>query len=396
MWFTRNRVYMDYASSTPLREEAREAMRAAEEFYGNPNSIHKDGVRAKEVLEESRTRIAGELGCKPRELIFTSGITESNNLAILGFARALEKKGALAGSHWIVSSIEHASVLEPFREVRERGGAVSYVEPDERGIVLPKRVREALRPETVFVSVGWANNEIGTIQPLSDIAAVLASHEKSTGTRVLLHSDAGQGPLYLFAQVHTLSVDLFSFGASKLYGPHGIGALYVSSRAKLDPLILGGGQERDLRSGTESVSLAAGFAAAVLCAAGERGSESLRLAALRDLLKIKLLESVPGLVVNGDMKHALPHMLNISLPHIDGEYAVLVLDREGISASTKSACSEGEDKESHVIRALVKASAAEDSWRARSSIRFSLGKSSSGADITRVARALKPHSKMVQ
>lgn len=378
---------MDYASSTPLRDEARSAMREAEELYGNPNSIHQDGVRAKKVLEGSRARIAVDLGCKAREIVFTSGITEANNLAILGFARRLEEQDLLRGAHFVASSIEHASVLEPMRELERQGASVSYVAPNKRGIIEPQSVERTLTSKTVFVSIGWANNEIGTIQPLSDIAAVIRAHERSADTRVLFHSDAGQGPLYLHPQVHTLHADLFSFGASKIYGPHGIGALYTASRAELAPLLFGGGQERGLRSGTGTVSLAAGFASALACAARERETESRRLQELRDSLLKEFQRATPGLVVNGDISRALPHMLNVSIPGIEAEYAVLLLDREGIAVSTKSACAEGEEKESHVVQALVRAQG-RDSWRARSSIRFSLGRDTVESDIGRAARAL--------
>lgn len=381
------RIYLDYASAPPVLPEAVVAMRAGEAQTGNPGAIHTEGVTAKKSLEDSRARIAALLGCKARELLFTSGLTESNNLAILGYARKLEFLGTLGNTYWIVSSIEHDSVLEAFSEVERMGGSVSYVEPDERGIILPGSIERALRPETVFVSVGWANNEIGTIQPLAKIARVLRSYEKKGASRVVFHTDAGQTPLYLPSVVHSLGVDLLSLGANKLYGPHGIGALYVSNRTKLAPVVHGGKQERGLRAGTENVALAAGFAAAFEVVARERASESKRLRTLRDELLARLREALGGqarsLVVNGDLKRTLPHMLNISIPNINSEYMTLALDHAGIAVSTKSACREGEESSSHVVSAL-----GGERWRAQNTIRFSLGRGTRRQDITRTADVL--------
>ncbi len=405
-FFKKRRIYLDYASASPVLPEALDALRDAQRFVGNPGAIHAEGVAAKKSLEASRARIASLLGCKARELVFTSGLTESNNLAIVGFARKLEfirsvevgrfnlrrsevKPPGLAGTHWIVSSIEHDSVLEAFSEIERLGGSVSYVEPDERGIILPGSVKRVLRPETVFVSVGWANNEIGTIQPLAKIAHVLRSHEQIGKNRIIFHTDAGQAPLYLPSVVHSLGIDLLSLGANKLYGPHGVGALYLSNRTELASIIHGGKQERGLRAGTESVALTAGFAIACEVIAGEREVESERVRILRDELARQLVAHIPGLIVNGDVKHALPHMLNVSIPAIQSEYVTLALDHVGIAVSTKSACREGEESRSHVVAALDPAGSAEPAgWRAENTIRFSLGRDTTSRDIQYVVRAL--------
>ena len=298
MWklFRQKRTYLDYASAAPVLPEAVHAMREAEALAGNPGAIHAEGVAAKRVLERARTQIAGVLGCKARGVVFTSGLTEANNLAILGFARAEERaRRTLSGTHWLVSSIEHTSVLQCFAEIERMGGTISYIEPDERGIILPEAVRNALRPATVFVSVGWANNEIGIIQPLADIARVLRTYESGNGSSVIFHADAGQAPLYAATSVHSLGVDLLCLGSNKLYGPHGIGCMYVSDRTRLAPVILGGAQERGLRAGTESVALAAGFAAAFTIVVDERERESKRLKKLRDTFADELIEKIPGL-----------------------------------------------------------------------------------------------------
>ncbi|MDO8522153.1 MAG: cysteine desulfurase family protein [bacterium] len=392
--FSSKRIYLDYASATPMLAQAVRAMRSAEKLVGNPGSIHDEGVRAARSLLNSRAQIAAQLGCKPREIILTSGITESNNLAILGSFKKVVLGGETSKyTHWITTSIEHASVLSCFEHIKELGGMVSFVNPNSHGLISARAIKKELRKETVFVSVGWANNEIGVVQPLSEISRVIREHEKKQDSVVIFHSDAGQAPLYLSAQAHSLGVDLLSVGAAKLYGPHGIGALFRNDRAELAPVILGGGQENGLRSGTENVALVAGFAKAFEGVARERDSESKRLAQLRDQLFSGLVAGIPGLIINGDIKHSLPHMLNISVPKVQGEYFVLSLDMAGIFISTKSACGEGTEKISHVVAAL-----GGEAWRAENSLRFSLGRDTTESGIRRVikectaiASRLQPH-----
>jgi len=391
MWFSKKRIYLDYASATPLVPEAAAAMRDAERFLGNPGAIHKEAVEAKAALTDARERIALLLGVKARELVFTSGLTEANNLAIVGYARKLERiKRSLKGTHWIVSAIEHASVLECFSEIERLGGEVTHVLPNEKGIITPDTVAAALKKATVFVSVGWANNEIGIIQPLAKIAEVIRAHEAQHKTTILFHADGGQAPLYEPTVVHSLDIDLLSLSASKLYGPHGVGCLYLSNRADIASVFLGGDQERGLRAGTENVALAAGFAAAFEVIAKERNSEGKRLQKMRDELARQLTAQIPDLVINGDLKRTLPHMLNVSMPNIDSEYLCLSLDHEGIAVSTKSACNEGE-KASHVVEAL-----GGEKWRAENTLRISLGRDSSESDaaafVNTLTRLLKGDS----
>ncbi len=380
----RKRIYLDYASAPPMRAEAITATRAAEQYIGNPGAIHSEAVEAKKSLESSREGVARIFGVKPREVVFTSGLTDANNLAILGYARALEMtRRTLAGTHWIVSSIEHASVLECFGEIERLGGEVAHIDPDHRGVISAESLKRALKKETVFVSIGWANNELGTIQPLRDISMLLQAHEKSEGSKIIFHTDAGQAPLYLATTIHSLGVDLCALGSNKLYGPHGIGALYISNRAEIVRVVFGGKQERGLRPGTENVALAAGFAAAFLAAAAERVTEGKRLRALRDDLEAQLRASVPGLVVNGASALTLPHMLNVSVPDVSSEYVTLALDHAGIAVSTKSACREGEESESHAVAALGSAP-----WVARNTLRFSLGRDTTSSDVRVVVHAL--------
>ena len=281
------------------------------------------------------------------------------------------------------------------------GGTVSYVEPDAKGIVHTKSVTALLRPTTVLVSVGWGNNEIGTVQPLAAIARVIRQYEKTTSltcghksdlSGIIFHSDAGQAPLYRSPQVHSLGVDMLALGSGKLYGPRGIGCLYVDNRASLSPTIFGGGQERGFRSGTEDVALAAGFAAAFDEITREREAEAKRLRILRDNFAHEIIARIPGVVINGstsltaggDLKHALPHILNISIPgERTGEYLVLALDHAGLALSTKSACREGEAN-SYVVAAL-----GGEPWRAGNTLRFSLGRGTTEAELKRVLTVLE-------
>jgi len=375
------RIYLDYASATPLLKDAFTAMNHAERCFANPGSIHQEGVAAKKLLEEARTSIAHELGAKSGQVVFTSGLSESNNLAILGFARRLEMSGtALHGTHWITSSIEHSSVLEPFAEIERRGGTVTHLKPDERGLISGDSLKHALRAHTVFVSIGWANNEIGVVQPLSELSRVIRAH--ASKSPIIFHTDAGQAPLYISAHVHTFGVDAMSLGAGKLYGPRSSGALYVEDASRFASVIVGGNQEKGLRAGTEDVVPAVGFAKAFEAAARDRGAESKRLSALRDELAVALRKCIPELMVNGSLPHALPHMLNISIPNINAEYMVLALDREGIALSTRSACN-ADKALSHVVEAL-----GGPDWRARNTLRISLGRATTPEDVARASETV--------
>lgn len=391
MWWGTKRIYLDYASSTLPLKEAVSAMREAEGLIGNPGGIHAEALAARQVLDTARDGVARELAVKGREIIFTSGLTEAINLAILGFARKLQTrpvrasgvsngvKNQFEGSHWIVSSIEHSAVLESFGEIERMGGTVTYIDPNEKGIFDIETVVNAVRKETVFLSIGWANNEIGVVQPIRDISRAV----KEKNPSIIFHSDAGQAPLYLSPQVHTLGVDLMSFGSNKLYGPHGAGALYVAANTDMAAMIMGGGQERGLRSGTESVALAVGFAAAFAQIAREREIEARRLRDLRNTFAREIEKNIEGVIFNTDLKRALPHMLNVSIPNIQSEYVALALDRAGIAVSTKSACAEGGAKASHVVAAL-----GGHEWRAENTLRFSLGRDTSAGDLQKTTAAL--------
>ncbi len=382
MWFSRpKRIYLDYASATPVLPEAMLAVEEATKLFGNPGAIHRDGVESERLLNDARERVARELACKSRQIIFTSGGTEGNNIAILGFARRLVLTGVdVSTTHWIVSAIEHPSVLECFGEIERLGGEVTHIDPDERGIITVESIVRAVKKNTVFLSIGWANHEIGVVQPIRDIARAI----KEKNDRIIFHSDAGQAPLYLSPHVHTLGVDLLTLDSGKFYGPRGIGALYISNAVELASILFGGGQERGLRPGTENVALAAGFATAFACISVERHEESSRLEKLRDEAATAILNTITGVVINGDLRRALPHILNISIPNIQSEYLALSLDTEGIAISTKSACREGESRRSHVVEVL-----GGEVWRAENTLRFSMGRSTTPHEVSYALDALQ-------
>jgi cysteine desulfurase len=390
-WFTQERIYLDYASAPPVLPEASAAVAEGEKLIGNPGAIHAEGVAAKRALEDARSRCSALLGVKSRELIFTAGLTESNNIAILGSARAIERaKRTLEGTHWIVSSIEHTSVLDCFSEIERLGGTVTHIDPGANGLISVDSIKSALTPQTVFVSVGWANNEIGTIQPLSDISRALRAYGEAHSIKIVFHTDAGQAPVYLATGLNSLGVDLCSIGGNKLYGPHGIGLLFISTRTDLARVVQGGPQERGLRPGTESVALALGIARAFEVIVAMRASEARRIRGVRDALADEITKHVTGSVINGDTRHALPHMLNISIPDIQSEYVTLKLDQAGIAVSTKSACREGEESRSHVVEALSadKQVPGGEPWRAQNTLRFSLGITSDKTIIPKIMGVL--------
>jgi cysteine desulfurase len=374
------RVYLDHASTTPLDARvARTMEKIRSEAYGNPSSLHAEGVLARKVLEEARKKIAGVLNGHPDEIVFTSGGTESNNLGIFGVV------DNPATAHIIVSGIEHPSVMECVQELERRGAEVDYLPVSPEGIVSPKSVKDALRKNTVLVSVMYANNEIGTIQPIAEIAKVIRRHNKEGG-KTLFHTDACQATNYLDMNVLKLGVDLMTFNASKIYGPKGVGALFVRRGVKITPYIFGGGQERNLRSGTEHVAAIVAFAEAMSIAEKMKTKESARLAKLRDFFIHEVLTKIPDTVLNGSASERLPNSANISFLGEDGEGIVIALDARGVAASTGSACANisKDGKVSSVILALDG-----DRIRAGGAVRFTLGRGTTKEDIVRTVSELK-------
>jgi cysteine desulfurase len=354
------RVYLDYASTTPLDPEIELAMRPYQFMYGNPSSVHQHGQNTREALEDARERLAHAIGSNGRELIFTSGGTEADNQAI--FALGLAK-----GGHIITSAIEHSAVLAPARALETMKRCdVTYLEPDEFGLIDPNQVLEAIRPETVLVSIMHVNNEVGTIQDVQGIAEIC--HARG----IAFHVDAVQSLGTVELNATHLGCDLLTISSHKFYGPKGIGALYVRRGFELPPLLYGGHQEGGLRGGTHNLPGAVGMALAAEKARFEQPSEASRLEGLRDQFQSQLLE-LEGVSLNGHVTRRSPKILNVTAHGADGEALLMNLDIEGVSASSGSACNAGTLEPSHVLRAMGRSRT-----DARASIRFSFGHDTDG------------------
>lgn len=386
------RIYLDNASATPVSNTALKAvLETAKKFPGNPSGIHKEGRLARASLELARASVADVLSARPDEIVFTSGATEANNLAITGVLRVC----GIARPRIIVSAIEHASVLELAHTLKSAGLQVDYLPVDSRGLVNTKELRKLITPDTVLVSVMYANNEIGTIEPITDIAKEIRHARKvNGGVYPYFHTDAAQTGNYLDMNVLRLGVDLMTLSSGKTYGPRGIGALFVKRGVNLLSQMYGGEHEGGRRPGTEAVPLAVGFATALAEAQKMSVEEGKRVKKLRDSLSSKILKKISGTSINGDLEHSLPNILNISFDGVESEALVLYLDATGIAVSGRSACKSSEGGPSHVILAIGKANEGESG-----SIRFSLGRETKNEDITRVADELirlVPQLRMMQ
>jgi cysteine desulfurase len=337
------RIYMDHSATTPVAPEVLEAMLPYfSEKFGNASSLHSFGLEAKEALEESREKVAGLLGAKPEEIIFTSGGTESDNLALKGIARKNQK----SGKHIITTRVEHPAILECCRRLEKEGFEVTYLPVTNEGLVDIATLESAIRSDTILISVMHANNEVGTIQPLEEIGRLAADKD------IYLHTDAVQSVGKIPTDVNKLGVDLLSLSAHKLYGPKGVGALYIRKGTRLESIIQGGGHERGLRSGTENIAGIVGLARAADLAGETRTMEAERLTRLRDRLAELVLSKVKEAWINGTMKMRLPGNLNFGFKYVEGESLLLFLDSKGISVSTGSACSSHKLEPSHVLLSL--------------------------------------------
>lgn len=383
-------IYMDHAATTPMDKKVIEAMMPFfDVHYGNPSSLHAPGQIAAGVLAGARESIAKHLNAHADEMIFCSGGTESDNLAIMGVvnsakAELCKKFGKNAVPHIITSAIEHPAVLEPLLKLEYKGLIkLTQIEPASNGIVSVKDVQNAITDQTVLVTIMYANNEIGTIQPIAEIGkAILKYRKQSDSVYPYFHSDACQAAGYLDLNVEKLHVDLLTLNGGKIYGPKGIGLLFVRRGVKIEPQILGGGQERRIRSGTENVPGIAGLAKALDMAQNKREKESARLVKLRDRLMNGLLK-IEKSRLNGDEKMRLPNNVNISFMDIEGEAAMLYLDAKGVYCSTGSACASTSLDPSHVILALGMSYEA-----AHGSLRFTLGQSTTMKDIDYVIKVM--------
>lgn len=382
------KIYLDYASATPIDPLVSLVMaKSLKENFANPSAIHGSGLKVKKILEESRKDIGNFLGAHSDEIIFTSGATESNNLAILGVVNNFTESFI---PHIITTNIEHASVLEVCKYLEKTKKAeVTYVEVEKNGIVDPKKIRKALKINTVLVSVIYANNEIGMIQPLREIAKGIRYYRKTSGkSRPVFHTDAVQAINYLPINVEKLGIDLFSFNSAKIYGPKGVGVLYIKRNTPIKKIFFGGDQEFNFRPGTENIVNILGLNKALALTEKIKKKEFLRLTKLRDyffreLLKISKVVLNGSLIINGGFENRLPNNINITISKIPSDLLVIELDAKGVLISAKSACKMGDNKASHVIRAINKNISDIDG-----SLRFSLGRNTTKRDIIYTVKAL--------
>ena len=369
------RIYLDHNATTPVDPSAVAVVtNALREQFGNASSVHAFGQAAKTIVDDARAAVAGLIGAGPQEIVFTSGGTESDNLAIRGVAEALLPAKR---RHLIATSIEHEAVLYTLTALAKRDWITTLLPVGGSGVVDPQALDAVITSDTALVSVMHANNEIGTIQPLAELSAIAHRHG------ALFHTDAVQSVGKLKVDVADLDVDLLSLSAHKCYGPKGVGALWVRRGSRLVPTITGGKQERNRRAGTENVPGIAGLGAAARLALQKTETEAARIAALRDLLEAGILDRVSGTLVNGDPTRRISNTTNISFDRVEAESLLIALDLEGIAVSTGSACSSGSLQPSHVLRAM-----GFSPHRAQNSIRFSLGSGNTADEIDRVIDVL--------
>jgi cysteine desulfurase len=372
-----SRIYLDHNATTPVDPLVAERMdRAIRECWGNASSVHHFGQQAKAALDEARQQTAALLGADPAEVVFTGSGTESDNWAIRGAAEALEATGR---RHLIATGIEHEAVLNTLKALSRRGWDVTLLPVGPTGVVAPEALQDAASDRTALVSVMHANNEIGTVQPIAELAAIARSHG------ALIHVDAVQTAGKMPIDVRALDIDLLSISAHKFYGPKGVGALWLRKGVRLVPFVTGGRQERGRRAGTENVPGIVGLGTAAALALQKMASEAARLRALRDRLEQGVLSVVSGSERNGAAEPRVPNTSNISFDRIEAESLLIGLDLDGIAVSTGSACSSGTLEPSHVLKAMGLPHA-----RTLSSIRFSLGAANTDADVDRVIRVLPP------
>ena len=344
------------------------------QVYGNASSIHHFGQQAKAALDEARSSVAALVGADPSEIVFTSGGTEADNFAIRGAAEALDAGGR---KHLIASAIEHEAILNTLKALARRGWRTTLLPVDQSGIVSPARLREVITDETAVVSVMHANNEIGTIQPIAELAAI------ARGRGALMHTDAVQSVGKIPVDVRALGVDLLSLSAHKFNGPKGAGALWIRRGTRMQPTVTGGKHERNRRAGTENVPAIVGMGVAARLASSKMAAEAARVSALRDRLEEGILRDVSGTAVNGARTLRVPNTSNISFDRVEAESLLIALDLEGVAVSTGSACSSGTLEPSHVLRAMGL-----PAHRTQNSLRFSLGLLSTQGDVDRVVEML--------
>tara|TARA_Y100001970_G_scaffold28717_2_gene35315 strand:+ start:93362 stop:94540 length:1179 start_codon:yes stop_codon:yes gene_type:complete len=368
-----NTIYMDHGATTPMRSEVLEAMMPYfTESFGNPSSIYTLAQETRNAVEESRRFVAHSIGSRASEICFTSGGTEADNAAIKGVAMSMKN----LGNHIITTSIEHHAVLHTCHQMEQFGFDVTYIPVDDKGFVSAKDILDAITDKTILISVMLANNEIGTIQPIKEIAEKIREYSDKNGKTIVFHTDAVQAVGHLPVDVKDLGVDMLSISGHKFYGPRGVGALYIKRGTPFEPLIIGGGQERQRRSGTENVPGIVGLSKALELSVKEMELESSRQIKIRNHIFDYLKKNVDDLLINGDQINRLPNNVNISFPGIEGESILLALDLGGVSASSGSACSAASIEPSHVLLAIGRSAE-----QARGTIRITIGRTTTNEDV---------------
>jgi cysteine desulfurase len=368
------RIYLDYAATTPVHPEVIKAMLPYfSDAFGNPSSLYSYGLEARQAIEAARNKVAESIGAKNEEIVFTGGGSEADNSAIKGVADA----NGRMGNHIITSVIEHHAVLVTFKFLEKRGFKVTYLPVDKYGLVDPESVRKAITDKTILISIMHANNEIGTLQPIGEIGKIARK------AKIYFHTDAVQTVGHIPVNVNELKVDMLSFSAHKLYGPKGVGVLYIRKGTKVTSLIHGGEQEQGRRAGTENVPGIVGLGKAIELAGLDIANETARLITLRNVLIKGILEKIEHSRLNGHPEQRLPNNVNVSVDFIEGESTCLNLDLEGICISTGSACSSSDAEPSHVLLAIGLSHE-----QARSSLRFTMGRLTTAEDIERVLEVL--------
>ena len=366
-------IYLDHAGTTPTDPRVLEAMLPYfTQLYGNPSSVHTVGQEARHALDSARERVARILGCRTSEVVFTSGGTESDNSAIIGAATALHE----TGNHIITSSVEHHAVLHTCQYLENLGYEVTFLPVDEFGAVSAEQVYNATRPNTTLVSIMYANNEIGTVNPIAQISEAVNNRARELDRTIVMHTDAVQAAGFLDINVRQLGVDMMSLSGHKFYGPKGTGVLYVRRGTPYLPLLLGGGQERERRSGTENIAGIVGLALALELANSGKEAAAQHCAELRDRIIREVLDSIPETRLNGHPTERLPNNINFSFEGVEGESILLALDMAGVAASSGSACSSGSLEPSHVLLGL-----GQTAEQARSSLRITLGKDNTETEV---------------
>ncbi len=371
----RNRIYLDHAATTPVSKTVLEAMLPYfAEIPGNASAVYGTGREARKAVEQARKQVAAAIGAEPREIVFTSGGSESDNMAVKGTAMALQGKGR----HIITTEIEHQAVLKSCSWLEKQGFEVTYIRPDREGRIDPENVRAAIRTDTILISVMAANNEIGTIEPITEIGRTARENG------ILFHTDAVQAVGAIPVDVNEWNADLLSLSAHKFHGPKGGGALYIRRGTRIDPLISGGEQERGLRAGTENVPCIVGLGQAIEEAAGRIPENAALMSGLRDRLISGILRSVPGSRLNGPAENRLPNNCSISFEGIDGEALLLRLDLAGIAGSSGSACTSGSQEISHVLKAVGLSE-----QEAKGSLRLTTGTGNTEEEIEETIQTIK-------